>query len=174
MEQIPKDSQVNNNAISTIHSTIRDSTVVRDKVKNFMNALVMTMENMEEIWFIICSPSKEKIFQSFDDEQYLQTSLSKAPSSAFLIKWAQCFLARSQLTNDLEEKRWKNLLKGYIDRLKKNQQHMTDVLRAIDQILDAFQESVDHQRLCSEFINRVVDLCFQLSMFFQIKSNVFS
>ena len=153
-----------------MHSTIRYSTVVRDKVKNFMDRLVMTMENMENVWLIICSTSKWEIFQSFKAEQYLQNSLLKPPSSAFLIKWAQCFLARSYLANNVENKRWENLLKEYIDRLKKNQQHMTDVFKAIDEILDKFQEPVDRQRFSLAFINRVVELCFDIFLFDKIYS----
>lgn len=125
-----------------------------------MNGLVMSTENMENIWLVICSASRWEIFQSFNEDEYLRKSLSKASSSDFLIKWAQCFLARSYSVKDAEKKRWKRLLKEYIDRLQ-NPQHMTDILRAIDEILDVFQESPDSQWHCSEFINNIVDLCFQ-------------
>lgn len=151
--------------------TIIDSGLLRDRVRDFMNKSDMTTKNIEEVWATLNSSSKSHIFQHFDIGKYLEVSLLKSSSPAYLIKWPQCFLARSQLTDDLEKRRTKRLLDRYIHCLKINPQYSKDVLKEIDQILDAFQDSIDHESLRLEFIDRIVGLCFEQGTFFEHQLN---
>ena len=171
-----KEYQLNNsdttkNLLSATQVTIRASGALKDKMKDFMSSLVMNIQNMEEIWQITCSSSKFEILHYFDQEKYLQRSLLHVPSSAYLIKWAQYFLARTQLASDLEMKRSKILLESYIDCLKKDQTHFIGVSKAIDAILGAFDQSAEHDRFRLIFIQRLIDLCFQQSISFDFSSS---
>ena len=166
-EQLSRDSQESNGLLSAIQTKLRANETIKDKVRDFMHGLVMTMENIEEISMIICSTSKFEIFRYSDQDKYLQRSLSKAPSSAYLIQWAKYFLANSQLTDD----RKKTLLDNYINCLKNNREHLTGVLMAIDEILNAFDQFNDHNRFRLDFTNRIIDLCFQQSISFDFISS---
>ena len=170
-ENQPKHSNTANNPLLVAQVTIRASGALKEKMKDFMSSLVMNIQNMEEIWRIIHSSSKFEILHYFDQEKYLQRSLLHVPSSAYLIKWAQYFLARTQLASDLEMKRSKILLESYIDCLKKDQTHFIGVSKAIDAILGAFDQSAEHDRFRLIFIQRLIDLCFQQSISFDFSSS---
>lgn len=157
-----EDWETTNYLLLVSQVSIRLSVELRKKVKGFMDKLVMTMQNMEEISLIVRSSSRLEIFSYFDQDKYLQQSLSNASSSAYLIKWAQCFLARSSLTSDPEKKRSKMLLKNYIDHLDKR--YFIDVLQAIDEILKVFEQSNEHSRLRADFIDGIIQLCFKQSI----------
>ena len=159
-QHLSEDSETTNGLLSTLLIIIRTNGAIKNKVADCINGTPITIENMEQIGLITRSTSKWEIFQYFNQETYLQGSLLKATPSAYLIKWAQCFLAKTQLTNDIEKKKSKKLLEKYMDRLKNDQPSLVDVLRNIDEILNSFEDSVDHAWLRREFINRIICLCF--------------
>ena len=160
------ESAAKKDLLSTVQVVIRYSEALKTKIRDYLNGLVMTTDNMEEIWLIMRSVSKWEIFNYFDQHTYLQRSLSNTCPSEYYIKWAQYFIAQSQLRNDLEKIKCKNLLKNYCDHLKKHPRQFSDVLLALDEILNAFDQSHDHAVFHLDFINRIVDLCFQQSIAF--------
>lgn len=163
------ESPVTKDLLSTIQIVIRYSAALKSKIRDYLNGLVMTTDNMEEIWLILRSVSKWEIFNYFDQHTYLQRSLSDTHASEYYIQWARYFLAQSELTNDLEKIKCRNLMKNYCDHLKKHSRQFFDVLLALDEILNAFDQSHDILRL--DFINRMIDLCFQQSNSFNSTSN---
>ena len=163
-ENQSKDSDATKNLLSATQVAIRLCRALKEKIKEFMNSLVITIQNMEEVWQITRSSSKLEIFQYVDQEKYLHKSLLDQLSSAYLIKWAQYFLARTQLADDLEKKKSENLMKYYINCLEKNQMYFISVLKALDAILEVFDQSAEHDQLRLNFIDRIIHLCFQQSI----------
>ena len=169
-ENQPIDFDASNDLLSATRMAIISSRALKCKINDFMNSLVMNMENIEDVWQITRSASKIKIFQYFDQDQYLQQSLLDPPSSDYMIKWAQYFLARSQSANDFDKEKSKLLLEGYINYLKRDQTHFTGVLKAIDKILGAFIQSSEHKPFRLTFIKRIIHLCFKQSISFDFIS----
>lgn len=172
-QQLSESSETTMGLLNTLLVTIRTNGMLKNRVADSINRSVMTIQNMEQIELIIHSSSKCGILQRFKQETYLEKTLVNTPSSAFLIKWPQYFLAKTQVTNQIEKIEWKRLLKKYIDCLKTNQQSFFDVLKDMDQILHAFDDSVDHGSFGLEFTNRIIDLCFEQNILRNTGSNSF-
>lgn len=169
-ENQSRDVETSKDLVLATQLTFRRSEALKEKFKDFLSSLVMNMQNMKDIWRITCSSSKCEILNYFDSckYKYLQRSLLNAPSSDYMIQWAQYFLAKSQLTNHDEKKESQMLLGNYINRLKKSPTIFIDVLKKIDEILEAFEKSDEHVRFCSTFIHCLIDLCFEQSISFYI------
>jgi hypothetical protein len=159
------------NETEIVHSAIRTSSALKQKIKDYFNKLEMTMENMEEIWLIISSISKIQILNYIDVYEYLEKSLLNVYSSDYFIKWSQCFLTKSKLEDDIERARYKKLFKSWSDCLKNTYANFIHVLRTIDEIFNSFDQSNDQNWVRLYFIDGMINLCFEQGNFLKFIFN---
>jgi hypothetical protein len=162
--QLLEHDPLNESAI--IHWAIRTSSALKQKIKDYFDKLEMTMKNMKEIWLIISSISKIEILNYIDEYQYLRKSLFNVNSANYFIKWSQCFLTKKQIKDDIEKTKYKSLFLIWSNCLKNTYANFILILRAIDQILNAFEQSDDQNWSYLYFIDGIIDLCFEQSNFF--------
>ena len=129
---------------------------------------------MKDIQTIIRSSSNLDILKHFESHEYLKQSLPKVSSSSYYIKWGRYFLAESQLTDDDEKAKYKKRLGSYVDALRNDDNHFTNVLQELDYILDAFDNKNGHDELRLLFINRMIDLCVEKGISFYLLYIIFS
>jgi hypothetical protein len=149
------------NETEIVHSALKTSGELKQKIKDYFDELEMTMENMDEIYLIISSISKIETLNYINKYEYLEKSLLNMYSSDHFIKWSQCFLTKSQLEDDIERARYKKLFQSWSDCLTNTYANFLHVLRAMDEILNSFDQSDDQNWARLYFINSIIDLCFQ-------------
>ncbi len=163
-EDLPDDPAATKHLLSTVQAAIRTSAALKNKIRDCFNKLGMTMENMEDLWLILCLISKSEILSYIDKYEYLENSLLDVYDPDYYVKWSECLLANTRITDDIEKKKCEKLLKRYSDCLNENYMHFTHVLNAIDDILKGFNNPNDDDWFRLHFINCIVDLCFDRGM----------
>jgi hypothetical protein len=148
-----------------IHSAIRTSSALKQKIKDYFDKLEMTNENVEEIWLIISSISKIEILNYIDEYEYLEKSLLNVYSADYFIKWCQCFLTKKQINDHIDKIKYKKLFQTWSNCLENTSENFIHILRAIDDILSAFEQSDDQNWVHLYFIDGIIDLCFEQGTF---------
>ncbi len=162
MEQKSSDNHpITQHFLSTVQSAIRSSFELKQRIKSYFDNLKITMENMDEIWLVVCFIDKDVILSDVGKYELLRKSLMERTSSEYCIKWFQCFLAKSQVWSDDDQDLRKRLFQDWANTAMDNYKNITYVLTATDNLLDAFDDSANKDEFLEYFINYLVDVCFK-------------
>jgi hypothetical protein len=160
-QELSNDSTVTKHFLSIVQTAARKSFSLKQKIKDYFNKLEITISNMEEIRFVICSISKFEFLSYIYTHDYLKNSLKNGNSHEFFKKWFQCFLANNQIQNDIQQEKLKALCKDWIDSSMYNYTQKTQILMAIDELLNTFDKSDDNDWFYLYFIDAIINCCFE-------------
>jgi len=147
--------------LSTVQSAIKNSNALKLEIKDYFDNFKITLENMDEIWLVVCSIHKSEILSYVDKYKFLHKSLMERTSSEHCIKWFQCFLAKNQVWIDSDQNLRKMLFEEWAKVVMDNYKNTTYVLTETDKLLDAFDDSPDNDWFRMHFIDYIVKLCFK-------------
>ena len=157
LDEDPSDgSEVTRHILSIVRLAIKTSAALKSKSEDCFESLDMTMENMEEIWLILCSIRKFECLSYIDKYKYLEKSLLNVYSADYYIEWSQWFLAKSQMKDGAEQEK---LFDTWLDCLTNGENnYFSEVFRAIDRMLGAFTKT---DQFILHFIDGLIDFCFR-------------
>jgi hypothetical protein len=125
-------------------------------IEVYFDSLDINVENLENIGYILGLKSKCTILDRIKKDDVLRKSLTKNNSHEYCIKWFKCFFAN----DGHNHKKYQELLEAWTKYFKSDYSKFTKILMVIDELIDAFEKSIDNDWLCLYFINHIIHLCF--------------
>ena len=149
--------------LRSVCRTIEESRTLRAKVKNYLYSLNMNESYLDHMQVVISSLGKTNVLYLVNKAELL-TSLIKnlkiQPTIDFLKKWFYKFLLFNENFSETKKREFIEVFNAWAKLFVSNQQYLTEILRDLDAMIDAFGNQNPFQAV---FIQLMIDLCFSQS-----------
>jgi len=143
--------------LNEIQRLIKMDNSLKYKIEVYFDKVEMHVENLEPIGDIIAL--KCAVLDRIKTDDLLRKSLKMINSHEYCIQWFKCFFAK----DGHNYKQREEILKVWTKYFENDHSKFTKILMAIDELINAFQKSVDNDWLCLYFIDHIIHLCFNQS-----------
>ena len=140
--------------LNHIQHLIKIDNPLKYKIEEYFNKLEMHINNLKPIGEILCL--KHPILDRIKKDDLLRESLKMINSHEYCIEWFKCFFAK----DGQNYKRREEILNVWTKYFENDHSKFTKILMAIDELINAFGQSVNNDWLCSYFIDHIIHLCF--------------
>lgn len=149
--------------LRNLSRTIEESQTLRAKVKNCLYSLSINENYFDQMQVVISSLGKTNVLYLVNKAEML-TSLLKnlkiKPNIEFLKKWFYKFLLFNENFSEMKKREFIEVFNAWTKLFVSNQQYLTEILRDLDAMIDAFGSQNPFQAV---FIQLMIDLCFRQS-----------
>jgi hypothetical protein len=139
---------------------IRENKMLKNKICCFVNSLVITEDNMQDVRCIFDHQSTCYVLEDIAQAKILHESLQVPRNSDYLIKCFTCFLTYNLIQGEEMSQQRRKWFGMWIAHVENDRATCIDILKAIDELLGALEQAMPNDWFSTYVIDIMLHICF--------------